>query len=472
MPLWLFSMGLLGFAPLACGGENSSQLDPEGLTIPGGVLSSGGRGGLGTAGGASGGPSVVVGGAGGNGGAAFTRPATPPVDGSGGSPSECTNVRPTGTDWDQASCDQWASQTGECQSDWMIDKGYCNESCGRCTSSMSTGGTASQSGGSPASGGSPTSGGSPASDGSPAPGGTGGQGGGARVPKFVGNVTTRNKVDAAGLAFSKFWDQITPENAGKWGSVQRTPESNFEWGTLDAIYDYAQDNGIIFKQHTFVWGNQQPNGVPSKAQVINWIKSFCERYPKTALIDVVNEPPPHTSPNYAQNIGGGTDGDWAWITNSFKWAREYCPNSVLIFNDYNNIEWPAESEHFIEIVKTVLANGGPIDAVGAQSHDLDHPSVSAERVSELLQALHVETGLPVYITELDLSYSDEQKQLNAYKEFFPMFLDANFVPGITVWGWIYGSTWDQAPDSGLVTSGGKPRAAMTWLMNELKRPSP
>src|SRR5690606_14096797 len=75
------------------------------------------------------------------------------------------------------------------------------------------------------------------------------------LPKFVGNITTGNSVDTNGLTFSDHWDQITPENAGKWGSVQNTAGAPFNWGPLDAIYDYAEQNGIIFKEHTFVWGS-------------------------------------------------------------------------------------------------------------------------------------------------------------------------------------------------------------------------
>jgi len=35
---------------------------------------------------------------------------------------------------------------------------------------------------------------------------------------------------------------------------------------------YTQDHGIIFKEHCFVWGNQQPGGSLSESDVRNWIK--------------------------------------------------------------------------------------------------------------------------------------------------------------------------------------------------------
>lgn len=289
--------------------------------------------------------------------------------------------------------------------------------------------------------------------------------------KFVGNITTRNACDTDGKIFSKHWDQITPENAGKWGSVQSYAGGAFNWATLDAIYDYARTNSIIFKQHAFVWGKQQPGGTPTEAQIKTWMTEFCSRYPLTKLVDVVNEPPPHTEPNYVANMGGGTNGDWAWVANAFKWAREACPNAILLLNDFNNIEWPNETDHFIEIVKAIQAAGAPVDALGAQAHDLDHAAVSMGSMKPLLEKLHDDTGLPVYITELDISTDDDQMQLAAYKSYIPYFMQTEWIHGITIWGWIYGKTWSAAPQSGLVRDGAA-RPAMTWLMQYLNRPVP
>lgn len=453
-------------SPCAAGHSCVSGSCVTSVPSTGGTGGSPGVGGLDPAGGSLTGGAPVggelpTGGALPTGGVPATGGASPTggVENTGGAGVACTNRRPTGTEWDAATCDDWATRTNECDADWMIDGGFCDESCGRCTPT-NTGG-AGGTGGVPGTGAAPNTGGVP---------NTGGTSGG--LPKFVGNITTHDQVNTGGLTYATYWDQITPENAGKWGSVQSTASSAFNWSTLDAIYDYTESNGIIFKQHAFVWGPQQPGGaVPTQDQVIHWIQSFCARYPNTALIDVVNEPPPHTEPNYAGAIGGGTNGDWQWITNSFKWARQYCPGAILILNDFNNIEWSGDNQHFIDIVNTVRENGGPIDAVGAQAHDLDHASVTPQSVSNLLRKLHDDTGLPVYVTEMDLSYSDDQQQLSAYQQYFPMFMDADFVPGITIWGWIHGSTWDLAPDSGLVRNG-RSRPAMTWLMDQLRRPAP
>lgn len=287
-------------------------------------------------------------------------------------------------------------------------------------------------------------------------------------PKFVGNISTGNSVDTNGLVFSDYWDQITPENAGKWGSVQGSAGAAFNWGALDAIYDYTEQKGIVFKEHTFLWGAQQPSGNITQADVQNWMREFCSRYPNTRLIDVVNEPPPHTEPAYPNAIGGGTNGDWQWITNAFTWAHEYCPNATLIMNDYNNIEIGNQNQHFIDIVKAIQARGAPINAVGAQAHGLSGGNTTPTMIS-LLTKLHGDTGLPVYITEYDINQNDDQTQLARVQEQVTFFQNTEWIHGVTFWGWIFGRTW--VASSGLVRNG-TPRPAMVWLMDELGRPVP
>ncbi len=107
---------IMSFGSLGCSGD-------------GGAESNGGTGGQASGSSATGGTSSEAGGS----GTSTTSATTSSVP--------CTNVRPTGTEWDEATCDQWASDTSECDSAWMVDNDYCNESCGRCTPTSSGGPT-------------------------------------------------------------------------------------------------------------------------------------------------------------------------------------------------------------------------------------------------------------------------------------------------------------------------------------------
>ena len=284
-------------------------------------------------------------------------------------------------------------------------------------------------------------------------------------PKFVGNITTNGAVRSD---FIRYWDQITPENEGKWGSVEAT-RGTMNWAGLDAVYNYAQQNGIPFKQHTLVWGSQQPSWISSlsaaeqAAEVEEWIRLFCERYPNVALIDVVNEPPPHTTPSYMNAIGGAGSSGYDWIIWSFQKARQYCPRAILILNDYNVLRW-ADADNFIQIANAVKGSGY-IDALGSQSHGQE-----TQTLSDLQMRLNnlIAVGLPIYISEYDVSIQDDAQQQMIMEQQLTLFWNTPQIKGITLWGYIYGSTWSQAPYSGLIRND-MPRPAMTWLMNFLGR---
>ncbi len=119
--------------------------------------------------------------------------------------------------------------------------------------------------------------------------------------KFLGNIFSGNTVPGN---FEKYWNQITPENAGKWGNVANSQDTNsWNWSTLDFIYNYAVSHNYPFKFHNLVWGQTQPAWITGldeaqqAAYVEAWIRLAGKRYPKTALVDVVNEPL-HSLPPY------------------------------------------------------------------------------------------------------------------------------------------------------------------------------
>ncbi len=311
-------------------------------------------------------------------------------------------------------------------------------------------------------------GGGPGTGGSTSAGGASGAGGSTVTPgtvkKFFGNIDTSGSIRTD---FKTMWDQFSPENAGKWGSVQGSSQSSFNWNSLDAMYKYCTDNNIVFKQHNFIWGSQQPSWVNNsngQAAVQNWMTQFCQRYPNTAVIDVVNEPL-HTTPAYRDGIGGAGSSGWDWIANALKWAREACPNAVLLVNEYNTIEYSSENGRIISLVNAVKKAGGPIDAVGCQGHDVAKVSVST--ITNYANSIISQTGLPIYITEMDIGIADDTQQATIMKDVVTPLWSNDNVKGFTYWGYIVGRTWRS--NTGLMTDSGTKRAALTWLMSFLGR---
>jgi endo-1,4-beta-xylanase len=147
------------------------------------------------------------------------------------------------------------------------------------------------------------------------------------------------------------------------------------WGVLDLVFDAARSHGMPVKQHTFVWGQQEPRWVADlppdeqRAAVDAWMRAFAERYPDVAMIDVVNEPL-HAPPSYAEALGGAGETGWDWVVWSFERARGYFPDAVLLINEYNILCCAPNRARYADLV-TLLQERGLIDGIGVQAHGLE-----------------------------------------------------------------------------------------------------
>lgn len=317
---------------------------------------------------------------------------------------------------------------------------------------------------------------------------TGNQGLASCHTKFLGNIMPSSWQSTVVRAdWGDYWNQVSPENAGKWGVVEGSRD-NYSWNDLDLMYDYAQANDIPFKQHVFVWGSQQPNWMAALStseqieEVEEWYSLFAQRYPNTEIIDVVNESIRNHAPDidFVNAIGGFNNGasqpylaansdkygpyntGWDYIIYSFAKAREYFPDAILVLNDYGIISDPSAITEHLEIVE-ILKDRGLIDAVGVQCHHFNMNNLSASNLQNNLDQLAT-SGLPIHITELDMN-GTEQQQRDRYADKFPVFWEHPAVTGVTIWGYVEGQTWENG--TGLLNSNGSERLAMTWLKEYL-----
>ena len=277
--------------------------------------------------------------------------------------------------------------------------------------------------------------------------------------KFLGNITTAYAVRSD---FSDYWNQLTPENETKWGSIEGTRDV-YNWATVDKEYKYCKDHNFPFKFHTLVWGGQYPGWMDNLSQkdqldeITEWFDAAAKRYPDVAYIDVVNEGlSGHAPAPFKNALGGDGTSGYDWIVKAFIMARERWPKAVLIYNDYNTFQWNTDA--YIDLLKKIKAAGAPIDAAGCQAHDLN--DMSGANFKTVLTKIHTQTGLPIVISEYDINLQDDQLQLTRFKEQIPIMWEADYVAGVTFWGYIYGSTW--VSYSGLIKNGVE-RPALKWL---------
>ena len=284
--------------------------------------------------------------------------------------------------------------------------------------------------------------------------------------KFLGNITTRYQMDAGGGVdpYYKLWNQVTPENESKWGSVEGT-RGSFNWG-CDTPFNYAKKYGFTYKFHAFVWGAQYPNWFTSSLSIserykaiVTWFDAVKKKYPELPMIDVVNEAVgmhQQGNPLIKESLGGGGKTGYDWLIRAFEMAYERYPDAILIYNDFNTFQHDTNS--YLELVRTLRDFGAPIDAYGNQSHDVN--DISVDKLKSSMKTLNDGLKMPMYITELDIDIADDNKQKKQYEDIFPIMWEAEQCAGVTIWGYIHGATW--VSNSGIIKNG-KDRPAMTWL---------
>ncbi|MCF0217213.1 MAG: endo-1,4-beta-xylanase [Fibrobacteraceae bacterium] len=302
--------------------------------------------------------------------------------------------------------------------------------------------------------------------------------------KFLGNITTGGQVRSD---MYTYWNQITAENECKWASIEGT-RGNYNFSGCDRAYNWAKQNGAHFKFHALVWGSQYPswlNGLSTeetKKAITNWMDAVAKHYPDLEMIDVVNEAirtgnNSYHSP-YGQNnniipaLGGDNGGNYQFVVTAFKMARERWPNAILIYNDYNTVQW--QKNEGIDLINKIKAAGAPVDAYGLQAHDMMSQGGGAggtggggaclniNTLKSVIGEIWQKTQMPMFISEYDIASADDNVQKQCYQEQISYFMENEHIAGITLWGYIYGQTWVSGGTSGIIKDG-RDRAAMTWL---------
>ena len=306
--------------------------------------------------------------------------------------------------------------------------------------------------------------------------------------KFVGNITTRGQVRSD---FTQLWNQITAENECKWGSIN-TARGQFNWSGCDAAYNWAKQNGGHFKFHALVWGSQYPNWIKGKSAsetkeiITEWFDAVAKHYPDLEMIDVVNEAirtgqgkyhSDYPSTNIIQALGGD-NGNYEFVAEAFRMARKRWPNAILIYNDYNTVQW--QKNEGIDLIQKLKKAGAPVDAYGLQAHDMQVSGGQAggqggggsclniNTLKSTIEEIWTKTQIPLFISEYDIASNDDNDQKNCYSQQISYFMENEHIAGITIWGYIYGATWTSGGNSGIIRDG-KDRPAMTWLKDYLSK---
>ncbi|MET7680096.1 endo-1,4-beta-xylanase [Streptomyces sp. NPDC005423] len=269
--------------------------------------------------------------------------------------------------------------------------------------------------------------------------------------KVIGTAVTGSKLTGTyGSVTGTQFSSLTPGNAMKWGTVEPT-QGSFDWSEADQIVAFAQAHHQQVRGHTLVWHNQNPgwltNGSWTTAQLStllqNHISTEVGRY-KGAITawDVVNEAFNEDGtlrPTlWSNGLGSG------YIAQALTWAHAADPDAKLYINDYNVEGVNAKSTALYNLVKSLKAQGVPIDGVGLQAHLVlgQVPSTLQQNIQRF-----ADLGVDVAITELDVrmqlpaTNASLAQQKADYKSVVAACAAVTRCVNVTVWGFTDSDSW-------------------------------
>ncbi len=231
-----------------------------------------------------------------------------------------------------------------------------------------------------------------------------------KIGTAVSTAVLRGQDPASEALLSRHFNALTAENSMKPEGVQPR-EGEFTFADADRLVEIADKAGASVVGHTLVWHSQTPrwffqgkDGQPVTREVAlerlrTHIKTVVGRYKgRVKEWDVVNE---------AINDGPGVLRQTPWlraigddyIAEAFRAAHKADPDAILVYNDYN-IELDYKRPKALELLKKLVDQKVPINAVGIQAHwRIENPPLAeTEKAIKEFSAL----GLKVMITELDM----------------------------------------------------------------------
>lgn len=277
--------------------------------------------------------------------------------------------------------------------------------------------------------------------------------------------------DEAGLIIHQF-NSITAENAMKMGPIH-PGEKQYNWAGADSIAAFAKQHNLKMRGHTLVWHNQAPkwfftqaNGDTVTKDVLlqrmkEHITAVVTRYKGTIYAwDVVNELIDDNPNNFYRNSPFMRIAGEEFIELAFRWAHEADPNALLFYNDYNEISATKRAK-IIQMIKKFKEKGVPIHGIGLQGHW----AISEPTNMQLETTLNdfSQLGLPLHITELDISVypkehqardrnagdadtiftaEKEKQQMEKYRMIFELFRKyREHIKSVTFWNISDRSSW-------------------------------
>ena len=253
------------------------------------------------------------------------------------------------------------------------------------------------------------------------------------------------------------FSSVSPENQAKWEFIH-PQRDQYRFAEMDAIVEFAQQNGQVVRGHTLFWHSQNPawleQGNFSKDELRSILKDHITtvvgRYAgKIQQWDVANE--------ILNGDGTLRTADNIWIrelgpeiiADAFRWAHEADPAAKLFFNDYGVESINSKSTAYVGLISKLLAEGVPVDGFAVQGHLSTQYGFPGDLKANLQR--FDDLGLETAVTEIDVrmniaagtkpTEAQLAKQASYYQQALEACLNVEDCKSFTIWGFNDKYSW-------------------------------
>lgn len=240
--------------------------------------------------------------------------------------------------------------------------------------------------------------------------------------------------------FTKHFDWAVLENELKWYYTEAV-QGQVSYADADELIDFCDRHSKPVRGHCIFWAVENSvqrwvralNADQLRAAVEARLRGLVSRYSGRFPHYEVNNEMLHGA-FYQQRLGDDIN------AHMFRETARIDPAPALFVNDYNveSANDPnATPEKYVALVTDLQRRGAPVGGIGVQGH-VTHPV--GDIICDALDKLAV-TGLPIWITELDVSAADESVRSDDLEIVLREAFAHPAVEGIMLWGFMQGHMW-------------------------------
>jgi len=256
-------------------------------------------------------------------------------------------------------------------------------------------------------------------------------------------------------------------NSFKWSGIQPRHTAP-DYTAFDNAVRWTRSIGWELRAHTLLWGAydyEDDHPLPRWVKDLPTAQAITDTCRMRVIrevsryrgiireYDVMNEPLHAT---YLSSVVGDSI-NW----NCFKWARSADPDAELYINEYNVEYYWGDAEKYRDLIKKIIAMGGPVTGVGVQAHFWQGMRPD---ITEFVTRLNIiaQAGLPIKLTEFDNGDISQEDQAADLIKVITIAFSHPAINGIIFWNLSDNATW--RPNAGLFGKDRKPKLAADTLL--------